>query len=69
MSTNLATCCPPGALHEPSTHDARLQSTLRSVIDGGPAAISERLEKLDRHISSLRHYFGLYLHIFVDTMF
>lgn len=47
MSTNLATCCPPGAIHEPTAQDARLECTLRTVIDGGPAAISERLEQLD----------------------
>jgi hypothetical protein len=48
MSTNLATSCSPGALHEPSAQDARLECSLKSVIDGGPAAISERLEQLDR---------------------
>jgi hypothetical protein len=47
MSTNLATCSPSAATQGPSAHDARLECSLRSVIDGGPAAIAERLEQLD----------------------
>lgn len=47
MSTNHATCGPQGSGHDPSMPDARLHSTLRSVIDGGPTAIDERLAQLD----------------------
>jgi len=42
------TCNQANAPHGPSAHDARLQSSLKAVIDGGPAAISERLDQLDR---------------------
>jgi len=48
MNTNPATCGLPGSAREPSKLDARLESTLRSVIDGGPTAIDERLAHLDR---------------------
>ena len=47
MNTNQATCCSPGSAREPSAPDARLECTLKSAIDGGPAAIDERLAQLD----------------------
>lgn len=48
MNTNQTTYNSQSLIRELTPQDARLESSLKSVIDNGPGAISERLAQLER---------------------